>query len=48
MIIIGIVEQLAGYFLPPGSQEVTANVVLLAVLILRPGGLFSQNLRKRV
>lgn len=47
-IIIGIVEQLAGYFLPPGSQEVTSNVVLLAVLILRPGGLFSQNLRKRV
>ncbi len=47
-VIIGIVEQLAGYFLPPGSQEVTANVVLLAVLILRPGGLFSQNLRKRV
>jgi branched-chain amino acid transport system permease protein len=47
-IVIGIVEQLAGYFLPPGSQEVTANVVLLAVLILRPGGLFSQSLRKRV
>ena len=47
-VIIGIVEQLAGYFLPPGSQEVTSNVVLLGVLILRPGGLFSQNLRKRV
>jgi len=47
-VIIGIVEQLAGYFLPPGSQEVTSNVVLLAVLILRPGGLFSQNFRKRV
>jgi branched-chain amino acid transport system permease protein len=47
-VIIGIVEQLAGYFLPPGSQEVTSNVVLLAVLILRPQGLFSETIRKRV
>jgi branched-chain amino acid transport system permease protein len=47
-VIIGIVEQLAGYFLPPGSQEVTSNVVLLGVLILRPEGLFGQAMRKRV
>ena len=47
-VIIGIVEQLSGYFLPPGSQEVSANVVLLAVLILRPQGLFSESIRKRV
>jgi branched-chain amino acid transport system permease protein len=47
-VIVGIVEQLAGYFLPPGSQEVTSNVVLLAVLILRPQGLFSETIRKRV
>lgn len=47
-VIVGIVEQLAGYYLPPGSQDVTSNVVLLAVLILRPEGLFAQNLRKRV
>ena len=47
-VIVGIVEQLAGYFLPAGSQELTANVVLLAVLILRPQGLFSETLRKRV
>ena len=35
-VVIGIVEQLAGYYLPAGFQEVTANVVLLATLILRP------------
>ncbi len=47
-VIVGIVEQMAGYYLPPGSQDVTSNVVLLAVLILRPEGLFAQNIRKRV
>src|SRR5450432_125778 len=40
-VVIGIVEQLAGYFLPAGFQEVTSNVVLLATLILRPQGLFA-------
>lgn len=47
-VIVGVVEQLAGYFLPAGSQELSANVVLLAVLILRPQGLFSETIRKRV
>jgi branched-chain amino acid transport system permease protein len=47
-IVIGIVEQLAGYFLPAGFQEVTSNVVLLATLILRPQGLFADTLRKKV
>ena len=47
-IVIGVVEQLAGYFLPAGFQDVTSNVVLLGVLILRPQGLFGQTIRKRV
>lgn len=47
-VIVGIVEQLAGYYLPAGSQEVTANVVLLAMLILRPQGLFAERMGKRV
>ena len=41
-VIIGIVEQFAGYYLPAGFQEVTSNVVLLAMLILRPQGLFAE------
>jgi branched-chain amino acid transport system permease protein len=47
-IVIGIVEQMAGYFLPAGFQEVSANSVLLATLILRPQGLFADTLRKKV
>ena len=47
-VIVGVVEQLAGYYLPAGFQEVTSNVVLLAMLILRPQGLFAELQGKRV
>jgi branched-chain amino acid transport system permease protein len=47
-VIVGVVEQLAGYYLPAGFQEVTSNVVLLAMLILRPQGLFAERMGKRV
>lgn len=47
-VIVGVSEQLSGYYLPAGFQEVTANVVLLGTLVLRPQGLFSDALRKRV
>jgi branched-chain amino acid transport system permease protein len=47
-VVVGVVEQLAGYYLPAGFQEVTSNVVLLAMLILRPQGLFAELTGKRV
>ena len=47
-ITIGIAEQLAGFYLPAGFQDVTSNVVLLGTLILLPQGLFSQRVVKRV
>jgi branched-chain amino acid transport system permease protein len=47
-VIVGIVEQFAGYYLPAGFQEVSANVVLLGMLILRPQGLFAERMGKRV
>ncbi len=47
-VIIGIAEQLAGFYLPAGFQDVTSNVVLLGALILLPQGLFSQRIVKRV
>jgi len=47
-VIVGIVEQLAGYYLPAGFQEVTSNVVLVGMLILRPQGLFAERMGKRV
>ncbi len=47
-VIVGIVEQFAGYDLPAGFQEVTANVVLLLMLFIRPQGLFAERMGKRV
>jgi branched-chain amino acid transport system permease protein len=47
-IIIGVAEQFSGYYFPPGFQEVTANSVLLATLIVRPQGIFSDLVRKKV
>ena len=47
-LIIGIVEALAGFYLPEGFKDVAAYVVLLAVLIVRPQGLFGVSTRRRV
>ncbi|WP_158746379.1 branched-chain amino acid ABC transporter permease [Acidisphaera sp. L21] len=47
-VVVGVVEQMAGYFLPAGFQETSANLVLLAVLIIYPQGLFGTLTRKRV
>ena len=47
-VIVGIVEQFAGYKLPAGFQEVTSNVVLLPMLFIRPQGLFAERMGKRV
>lgn len=47
-VIVGIVEQFAGYKLPAGFQEVTSNVVLLLMLFVRPQGLFAERMGKRV
>jgi branched-chain amino acid transport system permease protein len=47
-VIVGIVEQFAGYDLPAGFQEVTSNVVLLLMLFVRPQGLFAERMGKRV
>ncbi len=47
-LIIGVVEQAAGLWLPAGFMEVSAFLVLLIVLVLRPQGLFAQFVRKKV
>ena len=47
-VIVGLVEQFAGYKLPAGFQEVTSNVVLLMMLFIRPQGLFAERMGKRV
>lgn len=47
-LIIGVVEALAGYYLPEGFKDVAAYVVLLVVLMVRPSGIFGETARKKV
>jgi branched-chain amino acid transport system permease protein len=47
-LVIGVVEALAGRYLPEGFKDVAAYVVVLLMLMIRPNGLFGENLRKRV
>lgn len=47
-IIIGVVEMLAGFYLPEGFKDIAAYVVVLIMLAVKPTGLFGENLSKRV
>ncbi|MEQ1648155.1 MAG: branched-chain amino acid ABC transporter permease [Hyphomicrobiaceae bacterium] len=47
-IIIGIIETLAGFYLATGWKDVAAYIVLLAVLLLKPEGLFGAVGKKKV
>jgi branched-chain amino acid transport system permease protein len=47
-LLIGIVEQFAGLYLPPGFADVTAYVILLLMLLIRPEGIFATMQRKKV
>jgi branched-chain amino acid transport system permease protein len=47
-LIIGVVETLAGFYLPEGFKDVAAYVVVLLMLAIKPTGLFGENLSKRV
>jgi branched-chain amino acid transport system permease protein len=47
-LIIGVVEALSGFYLPEGFKDVAAYVVVLLMLMVKPNGLFGDNLRKKV
>ena len=47
-IVIGVVESLAGFFLPEGFKDIAAYIVVLVMLMVRPNGLFGEKLRKKV
>jgi branched-chain amino acid transport system permease protein len=47
-LIIGIVESLAGFYLPEGFKDTAAYVVVLVMLVVKPNGLFGETLRKKV
>jgi branched-chain amino acid transport system permease protein len=47
-LIIGVVEAFAGRYLPEGFKDVAAYVVVLAVLLVKPSGIFGETARKKV
>jgi branched-chain amino acid transport system permease protein len=47
-IIIGLIELYAGATLPEGFKDTAPYIVLLAMLIVRPQGLFGSLARKKV
>jgi branched-chain amino acid transport system permease protein len=47
-LIIGVIETLAGFYLPEGWKDVMPYIVLLGVLLIRPQGLFGLHFRKKV
>jgi branched-chain amino acid transport system permease protein len=46
--IIGVVESLAGVYLPEGFKDIAAYVLLLVVLVVRPTGIFGETASKKV
>jgi branched-chain amino acid transport system permease protein len=47
-LIIGVVEALAGFYMAEGFKDVAAYVVVLAVLLVKPSGIFGETARKKV
>ena len=47
-LLIGVVEQFAGFYLPAGLGEVSAFVILLVMLLARPQGIFASLQQKKV
>jgi branched-chain amino acid transport system permease protein len=47
-VLLGVVEALAGYYLPEGAKEVAPYVLLLVVLAVRPAGIFPEVAAKKV
>jgi branched-chain amino acid transport system permease protein len=47
-LIIGVVEALAGFYLPEGFKDTAAYVVVLVVLLFMPSGIFGETFHKKV
>lgn len=47
-LLVGIVEQFAGLYLPTGFADTSAYVILLLMLFIRPEGIFATMQRKKV
>ena len=47
-LLVGVTEQFAGLYLPTGFSDVSAYLLLLIMLMIRPEGLFATMQRKKV
>ena len=47
-LLIGLIEQYAGVYMPQGTKDIVAYLVLIAVLIVRPTGLLGEAHGRRV
>ena len=47
-LLVGVVEQFAGLYLPPGFADMSAYVLLLVMLLVRPQGIFATMQQKKV
>jgi branched-chain amino acid transport system permease protein len=47
-LIIGVIEALAGLYMPEGFKDIAAYVVVLLMLVIKPNGLFGGSVRKKV
>jgi branched-chain amino acid transport system permease protein len=47
-LVVGIVESMAGFYLPEGFKDIAPYVVVLLMLMIKPNGLFGERLSKKV
>ena len=47
-LVIGLVESFSGFYLPEGFKDIAAYIVVLAMLMIKPNGLFGETMRKKV
>lgn len=47
-LVIGVVESMAGFYLPEGFKDTAPYIVVLVMLMVKPNGLFGEKLRKKV
>ncbi len=47
-LIVGVVEQFAGLYLPTGFSDTSAYVILILMLFIRPQGIFATMQQKKV
>ena len=47
-LVIGLVESLAGFYMPEGWKDIAPYVAVLIMLWVKPNGIFGEKLRKKV